>query len=57
MDTERICQGLAFRKVDMLNRRGGLVTKNYYRRGGLVSHNGYRKNMSRLGFQEGRYAQ
>ena len=37
-------------------RRGGLVTKNTYRRGGLVSHNGYRKNMSRLGFQEGRYA-
>jgi hypothetical protein len=38
-------------------KRGGLVKKNTYRRGGLVSHNVYRKNMSRLGFQEGRYAQ
>ena len=37
----------------MLNRRGGLVTKNYYRRGGVVSRNRYRKNISRLGFQEG----
>ena len=40
----------------MLDRRGGLVTKNYYRRGGVVSRNGHRKNMSRLGFQEGGYA-
>ena len=38
-------------------RRGGLVTKNTYRRGGLVSRSGYRKNMSRLGFQDGGYAQ
>jgi len=44
---------LAFRRVDMLNRRGGLVTKNYYRRGGVVSRNGYRKNISRIGFAPG----
>jgi hypothetical protein len=40
----------------MLDRRGGLVKKNYYRRGGVVSRNRYRKNISRLGFQEGGYA-
>jgi hypothetical protein len=37
----------------MLNIRGGLVTKNYYRRGGVVSRNRYRKNISRLGFAPG----
>ena len=37
----------------MLNRRGGLVKKNYYRRGGVVSRNRYRKNISRIGFAPG----